>query len=86
MCIPFMYEKSESFANLVMETSPNVVLIVDENMKIMEYSAVGEKIFRQNPVRGIENVSVTSLLIRWTSSGYLIPIRIFMEKRSAIRI
>ena len=45
MCIPFMYEKSESFANLVMETSPNVVLIVDENMKIMEYSAVGEKYF-----------------------------------------
>lgn len=45
MCIPFMYEKSESFANLVMETSPNVVLIVDEDMKIMEYSAVGEKYF-----------------------------------------
>lgn len=45
MCIPFMYEKSESFANLVMETSPNVVLIVDDSMKIMEYSAVGEKYF-----------------------------------------
>lgn len=45
MCIPFMHEKSESFANLVMETSPNVVLIVDENMKILEYSAVGEKYF-----------------------------------------
>lgn len=45
MCIPFMYEKSESFANLVMETSPNIVMIVDENMKIMEYSAVGEKYF-----------------------------------------
>ena len=45
MCIPCMYEKSESFANLGMETSPNVVLIVDENMKIMEYSAVGEKYF-----------------------------------------
>ena len=45
MCIPFMYEKSESLSNLVLETSPNVVLIVDENMKIMEYSAVGEKYF-----------------------------------------
>lgn len=45
MCIPFMYEKSESFANLVMETSPNLVLIVDEDMKILEYSAVGEKYF-----------------------------------------
>lgn len=45
MCIPFMYEKSESFANLVMETSPNLVMIVDEDMKILEYSAVGEKYF-----------------------------------------
>lgn len=45
MCIPFMHEKAESFANLVMETSPNVVLIVDKDMKILEYSAVGEKYF-----------------------------------------
>lgn len=45
MCIPFMHEKAESFANLVLETSPNIVLIVDENMKLMEYSAVGEKYF-----------------------------------------
>jgi hypothetical protein len=28
-----------------METSPNIVLIVDKDMKIMEYSAVGEKYF-----------------------------------------
>lgn len=48
MCIPFMHEKAESFANLVMETSPNVVLIVDKEMKIMEYSAVGEKYFGKN--------------------------------------
>ena len=27
MCIPFMHDKAESLANLVMETSPNVVLI-----------------------------------------------------------
>lgn len=45
MCIPYMHEKAESFANLVMETSPNIVLVVDENMKLMEYSAVGEKYF-----------------------------------------
>lgn len=45
MCIPFMHEKAESLANLVMETSPNIVLIVDKDMKIMEYSAVGEKYF-----------------------------------------
>lgn len=45
MCIPFMHNKAESLSNLVMETSPNIVLIVDRDMKIMEYSAVGEKYF-----------------------------------------
>ncbi len=45
MCIPFMHEKSESLSNLVMQTSPNIVLIVDKDMKILEYSAVGEKYF-----------------------------------------
>ena len=43
MCIPFMYEQSESLSNLVMETSPNMVLLVNDEMKILEYSAVGEK-------------------------------------------
>ncbi len=48
MCIPFMNEKAESLSNLVMETSPNIVLIVDKDMKILEYSAVGEKYFGKN--------------------------------------
>lgn len=47
MCIPFMHEKAESLSNLVMETSPNIVLIVDKDMKVLEYSAVGEKYFRK---------------------------------------
>lgn len=45
MCIPFMHEKAESLSNLVMETSPNIVLLVDKDMRILEYSAVGEKYF-----------------------------------------
>lgn len=45
MCIPFMHNKAESLSNLVMETSPNIVIIVDEEMRIMEYSNVGEKYF-----------------------------------------
>lgn len=45
MCIPFMNEKAESLSNLVLETSPNIVLIVDKDMKILEFSGVGEKYF-----------------------------------------
>ena len=54
MCIPYMHDKAESLANLVMETSPNVVLIVDKDMKIMEYSAVGEKYFGKTRAEALE--------------------------------
>ena len=48
MCIPYMHEKAESLANLVMETSPNLVLMVDKDMKIHECSAASEKFFGKN--------------------------------------
>jgi len=54
MCIPYMHEKAESLSNLVMETSPNVVLIVDKDMKIMEYSKVGEKYFGKTRSEALE--------------------------------
>ena len=54
MCIPYMHERAESLANLVMETSPNVVLIVDKDMKILEYSAVGEKYFGKTRAEAIQ--------------------------------
>ena len=45
MCIPFMQSRAESLANLVMETSPNIILMVDEDMRIRECSAAAEKYF-----------------------------------------
>ncbi|MGN0371841.1 MAG: [Fe-Fe] hydrogenase large subunit C-terminal domain-containing protein [Enterocloster sp.] len=54
MCIPFMHEKAESMSNLVMETSPNIVMIVGEDMKILEYSDVGEKYFGKTRSEALE--------------------------------
>lgn len=54
MCIPYMHDKAESLSNLVMETSPNIVLIVDKDMKIMEYSSVGEKYFGKTRAEALE--------------------------------
>ena len=54
MCIPFMHEKAESMSNLVMETSPNIVLIVNQDMKIMEYSDVGERYFGKTRAEALE--------------------------------
>lgn len=54
MCIPYMHERAESLANLVMETSPNLVLIVDKEMKILEYSAVGERYFGKSRAEAMQ--------------------------------
>ena len=84
MCIPYMHEKAESMSNLVMETSPNIVLIVGPDMRILEYSDVGEKYLEGRAQRRLRCICM-NLLIRWISSGYSTPIRISMESGSAIR-
>ncbi len=45
MCIPYMSERAQSLANVVLETSPNMTIIVDTDMKIQEFSAAAEKHF-----------------------------------------
>lgn len=45
MCIPYMHSKAESLSNLVMETSPNIVLIVNRDMMILECSNIVEQYF-----------------------------------------
>ena len=45
MCIPFMHSKAESLSNLVMETSPNAVIMVDKDMKIIEFSQRSSEFF-----------------------------------------
>lgn len=45
MCIPFMHEKAQSMANVVLDTTPNIILIVDSDMKIIEFSHAAEVYF-----------------------------------------
>lgn len=45
MCIPYMHDKASSMANVVMDTTPNVIIMVDSEMKIVEYNAAAEKYF-----------------------------------------
>lgn len=45
MCIPYMHERAQSMSNFVLDTTPNVIIIVDSEMKIMEFSRAAEKLF-----------------------------------------
>ncbi|MCI8403170.1 MAG: 4Fe-4S binding protein [Lachnospiraceae bacterium] len=53
MCIPYMHDHAASLANLVMETSPNIVIIVNRNLDILEYSAVGERYFGKSRAQAL---------------------------------
>lgn len=54
MCIPFLYEESHSLSNLVLQTSPNLILILDSDLKIIEYSAIGEKYFGKTRAEALD--------------------------------
>lgn len=45
MCIPFMHEKAQSMANIVLDNTPNMIIIVDADMKILEFSSAAVKYF-----------------------------------------
>jgi PAS domain-containing protein len=46
MCLPFMRNKAENVANIIFDNSPNAILILDEDMRIKEFNATSERIFK----------------------------------------
>lgn len=48
MCIPYMHEKATSMSNIVLSTSPNIILIVDRDMKIVEFNHAAEIKFKKS--------------------------------------
>lgn len=45
MCMPFMHMRAESMSNMVLDSTPNVIIIVDEEMRILEFSKAAEEMF-----------------------------------------
>ncbi len=45
MCIPYMHERAQSMSNFVLDTTPNIIIIVDSEMRILEFSRAAEKFF-----------------------------------------
>lgn len=54
MCIPYMHERAQSMSNFVLDTTPNIIIIVDSEMKIMEFSRAAEKFFQTSRAKAKE--------------------------------
>jgi Iron only hydrogenase large subunit, C-terminal domain len=46
MCMPYMKERAESLSNYVLTETPNITIIVDKDLNIIEFNAAAEKAFR----------------------------------------
>ncbi|MGN0504921.1 MAG: [Fe-Fe] hydrogenase large subunit C-terminal domain-containing protein [Lachnospiraceae bacterium] len=45
MCIPYMQERAQSMSNVVLDTTPNIIIITDPDMRILEFSKAAEDAF-----------------------------------------
>lgn len=43
MCIPYMRSRAESLANLIIDNTPNAVILVDKDLKVREINRTGER-------------------------------------------
>lgn len=43
MCIPYMRSRAESLANLIIDNTPNAVILVDKDLKVREINRAGER-------------------------------------------
>ena len=46
MCMPYMKERAESLSNCVLTETPNITIIIDRELNIIEFNAAAEKVFK----------------------------------------
>lgn len=49
MCIPYLHERASSLSHLVMETAPNAIVVIDEELRILDCSNAVASFFRASP-------------------------------------
>ncbi len=46
MCLPFMKQKAENLSNVIFDMTPTIIMVIDENLRIIDYNAAAEKFFK----------------------------------------
>ncbi|MBQ8803340.1 MAG: 4Fe-4S binding protein [Tyzzerella sp.] len=55
MCLPYAVAKAESMSNIVMDTTPNLVLIIDKEMRICECNKIAQKFLGVSRAEALES-------------------------------
>lgn len=56
MCLPHVYEKAKSMSNVVLEATPEIVLIVDSAFQIIEFNKRAEDVFGINKSEAVNKM------------------------------
>ena len=56
MCLPHVYEKARSMSNVVLEATPEIVLIVDSAFQIIEFNKRAEDVFGINKSEAVNKM------------------------------
>lgn len=50
MCIPYMRAKAESFADSIVQNTPNAIVVLDEKMRVLDYNPAAIKLLDAIPI------------------------------------
>lgn len=56
MCLPYMKQKAENLSNIIFDMTPNIILVINENLEIIDYNSAAENFFnvKRNMAIGLE--------------------------------
>lgn len=61
MCLPFMRSKAESLTNVIFDNSPNIIMVVDKDLRVKEFNPGAEALFGIE-VENIKDLPVTLVM------------------------
>lgn len=80
MCIPYMREKAESYANTIVQNTPNAIMVFNEDMTLLDFNPSAKKIFSDLPLT--KGMNMDGLLDITTYSQVLKEFKpVVIEKR-----
>ncbi|MCR5785895.1 MAG: histidine kinase [Eubacterium sp.] len=78
MCLMYSFEKARSMSNLVMTNTPNIIMIVDSEMRIKEFNSKAEEVFRTS-----KNEALDRYLYEFIDTEILC--KVFTERKDLLR-
>lgn len=84
MCMPYMYQSAQSMSNIVLDNTPNMIFVVDRDMRINEINNAGQKFLKLSRTEALdcylyEFVDTSDYQLVFDSEKNIIDMKVTME-------